>query len=114
MSIRTVRLSVMPLVALIAALAVTPHAWAVWLPTSAAMWKGVGGMDGIAVSLTGHKGKSTGKPKQRKQTKPARPAKQAIAPERTPSGETVTDRERRLTRECKGRPNAGACLGYAS
>ena len=74
-------------------------------------------MDGIAVNLTGHKGKSTGKPKQRKQTKPAKPAKpakQAIAPERTPSGETVTDRERRLTRECKGRPNAGACLGYAS
>jgi hypothetical protein len=31
--------------------------------------------------------------------------------ERSPSGETVADRERRLRRECKGRPNAGACLG---
>lgn len=43
-----------------------------------------------------------------KKVKPATP------PERMPSGETVADRERRLTRECKGRPNAGACLGFAS
>ena len=32
----------------------------------------------------------------------------------TPGGESVPTRERRLRRECKGRPNAGACLGYAS
>jgi len=30
------------------------------------------------------------------------------------NGETVPERERRLLRECKGRPNAGACAGYAS
>lgn len=29
------------------------------------------------------------------------------------SGETPAQRERRLLRECKGLPNAGACLGYA-
>lgn len=29
------------------------------------------------------------------------------------SGETTAERDRRLYRECKGRPNAGACLGYA-
>lgn len=34
--------------------------------------------------------------------------------DRTPSGETLQARERRLLRECKGRPNAGACLGFAS
>ena len=28
------------------------------------------------------------------------------------SGETTQERDRRLLRECKGRPNAGACLGY--
>jgi len=28
-------------------------------------------------------------------------------------GETRTQREKRLLRECRGRPNAGACLGYA-
>lgn len=28
-------------------------------------------------------------------------------------GETVSERERRLYRECQGRPNAGACEGYA-
>lgn len=29
-----------------------------------------------------------------------------------PGGETHAQRERRLKRECKGRPNAGACLGF--
>lgn len=31
---------------------------------------------------------------------------------KSPSEETAAQRERRLLRECKGRPNAGACLGY--
>ena len=30
------------------------------------------------------------------------------------SAESTSERDRRLYRECKGRPNAGACLGYAS
>lgn len=30
------------------------------------------------------------------------------------NGETVAERERRMQRECKGRPNAGACEGYAN
>lgn len=29
------------------------------------------------------------------------------------SSETASERERRLRRECRGRPDAGACLGYA-
>ncbi|BFO54500.1 MULTISPECIES: hypothetical protein [Comamonadaceae] len=29
------------------------------------------------------------------------------------SAETPAQRERRLIRECRGLPNAGACLGYA-
>jgi len=33
---------------------------------------------------------------------------------KSPSEERPAERERRLKRECKGRPNAGACLGYAS
>ncbi|MBK6368115.1 MAG: hypothetical protein IPF65_12940 [Polaromonas sp.] len=28
------------------------------------------------------------------------------------SGETTKERERRLLRECRGRPNAGACEGF--
>jgi hypothetical protein len=31
-----------------------------------------------------------------------------------PSSEKPADRARRLKRECKGRPNAGMCLGHAS
>ena len=30
----------------------------------------------------------------------------------SPSEESASQRERRLYRECKGRPDAGACLGY--
>jgi hypothetical protein len=33
---------------------------------------------------------------------------------KAPSEESPAERARRLTRECKGRPNAGACLGYAT
>jgi hypothetical protein len=31
-----------------------------------------------------------------------------------PSSEKPADRAKRLKRECKGRPNAGMCLGHAS
>lgn len=33
---------------------------------------------------------------------------------RSGSEESTAERDRRLSRECKGLPNAGACLGYAS
>lgn len=33
--------------------------------------------------------------------------------QRSTSEEGTAERERRLYRECRGRPNAGACLGYA-
>ncbi len=35
-------------------------------------------------------------------------------PARSSSEESRAERERRLLRECRGLPNAGACLGYAS
>jgi len=51
----------------------------------------------------------------------AKPAKAKKKPTKTNtvkyekgSAETTAERDRRLFRECKGRPNGGACLGYAS
>lgn len=35
-----------------------------------------------------------------------------IKHQRSASEESTAERERRLYRECKGRPNAGACLGF--
>lgn len=35
-----------------------------------------------------------------------------IKHQRSPSEETSAERDRRLGKECKGAPNAGACLGY--
>jgi hypothetical protein len=58
------------------------------------------------------KAKAKAKAKQVKRTTTKKTAATSL-PERTPSGETVEHRERRLSRECRGRPNAGACLGYA-
>lgn len=46
-----------------------------------------------------------------------RPAQRKAAPPKfipNSSAESARERERRLLRECKGRPNAGACSGYAS
>ncbi len=40
-------------------------------------------------------------------------AQRAAAPTKPATVRAVTAEERRLKRECKGRPNAGACLGYA-
>ena len=49
--------------------------------------------------------------------KPAKKPQQAIAPKPPTdkgSAESKADRDKRLLRECRGRPNAGACAGYAS
>ena len=52
--------------------------------------------------------KPTKKPKQAKQTKAPKP------PTDKGSAESKSERDKRLIRECRGRPNAGACEGYAS
>jgi cytochrome c-type biogenesis protein CcmH/NrfG len=49
--------------------------------------------------------------------KPAKKPKQAKAPKPPSdkgSAESKAERDKRLLRECRGRPNAGACEGYAS
>jgi hypothetical protein len=48
------------------------------------------------------------KTKQAKQTQGPKP------PTDKGSAENKSEREKRLIRECRGRPNAGACEGYAS
>ena len=47
----------------------------------------------------------TKKPKQAKAPKP---------PNDKGSAENQAERDKRMLRECRGRPNAGACEGYAS
>jgi hypothetical protein len=49
--------------------------------------------------------------------KPAKKPKQTKAPKPPTdkgSAESKSERDKRLIRECRGRPNAGACEGYAS
>lgn len=46
-------------------------------------------------------------------SEPASRSKPKILHLPSPSDESTAQRDRRLTRECRGRPNAGACLGYA-
>ena len=47
-------------------------------------------------------------------TKKAQPAKAPKPPTDKGSAESKSERDKRLIRECRGRPNAGACEGYAS
>ena len=44
----------------------------------------------------------------------AAPKRRAKGPRNAPHpGESAAERDRRLSRECRGRPNSGACEGYA-
>ncbi len=55
--------------------------------------------------------------KPAKKPNQANQAKQAKAPKPPSdkgSAESKSERDKRLIRECRGRPNAGACEGYAS
>ncbi|MBL0920141.1 MAG: hypothetical protein IBJ14_15665 [Hydrogenophaga sp.] len=45
---------------------------------------------------------------------PARKPPAKVTFHKAPSEESAAAREKRLKRECKGRPNAGACLGHTS
>jgi hypothetical protein len=45
---------------------------------------------------------------------PARKPAGKVTFHKAPSEESAAARDKRLKRECKGRPNAGACLGHAS
>ncbi|WP_429949488.1 hypothetical protein ACQYWY_21325 [Comamonas sediminis] len=55
------------------------------------------------------------RPKKTEATQaPKKQAKVKVKRQRSSSAETPAERDRRLLRECKGLPNAGACLGYAS
>lgn len=51
-----------------------------------------------------------------KEPAPATTKKKSALPKfiPSPSQETPRERERRLLRECKGRPNAGSCAGFAN
>jgi hypothetical protein len=53
--------------------------------------------------------KAKEKPEQVATTKAKKPGKVSFE---NGSGESTAERDRRLLRECKGRPNAGACAGY--
>lgn len=55
--------------------------------------------------------------KKASESVPGGPAKKKgaikVKHQKSPSEESTAERDRRLYRECKGLPNAGACLGYA-
>lgn len=55
---------------------------------------------------SGHASQST--------TKPAHRLKTPKPPASTGHGESRKERDQRLLRECRGKPNAGACEGYAN
>jgi len=55
----------------------------------------------------------TAKAASAKAPKPHKPGGLRVRDSQNHSGETPAQRDRRLLRECRGLPNAGACRGYA-
>jgi hypothetical protein len=58
-------------------------------------------------------GSKTNSTQQTTDTKAKKKGSIKVKHQRSSSEESPRDRDRRLTRECRGAPNAGACLGYA-
>lgn len=63
----------------------------------------------LAVLATGHAATTK---TQEEAKAPARKGGVKITNQQNNSGETPAQRDRRLLRECRGLPNAGACRGY--
>ncbi|WP_322992856.1 hypothetical protein [Limnohabitans sp.] len=62
-------------------------------------------VDNFTAVTASDKPAKTKKPKQSKASKPP------VSPN---TGESKTERDKRLLRECRGKANAGACEGFAS
>jgi hypothetical protein len=67
------------------------------------------GLSAPAASAAQTTGKTTKTAKSKRGAHKASKSKQG-----TSEAETQKQKDARLTRECRGRPNAGACLGYAN
>lgn len=68
----------------------------------------------VAIALPPESGWAARKKKTEAAQATSKPAKVRVKRQRSSSAETPAQRDRRLSRECKGLPNAGACLGYAN
>lgn len=64
------------------------------------------------ISVEAASTKDGGKAKKPKKEKKAKAKKGGGVTFNDGSAESRSERDRRLMRECKGRPNAGACEGY--
>jgi hypothetical protein len=81
------------------------HVWALAL----CLGVGLAGMSAEAEAKTKKKMSGTSSAAKAKKSRSAK-SKASFSQGST---EPTADRDRRLTRECRGRPNAGACEGYA-
>lgn len=68
----------------------------------------------LAVPMTAHSANTKPKPARQDTEHPVKKkGSTKVKHQRSSSEESTAERDRRLTRECRGAPNAGACLGYA-
>jgi Mor family transcriptional regulator len=97
----------MPLMGLIAMIFVAFSAYSVRAQTTFSL-------QNTAMQATGGSSPAEGsKAKKPKKEKKAKAKKGGGVSFYEGSGETRVERDKRLKRECKGRPNAGLCEGYA-
>nr|WP_284414521.1 hypothetical protein [Acidovorax sp. SUPP3334] len=69
----------------------------------------------VFISTVGATAKAAPQPPNAERTvKKKHSTKVKSTTQKSTSEESKAERDRRMYRECKGRPNAGACLGYTS
>ena len=66
----------------------------------------------LALGLAAHAANAQDTPRKPRPPKATQRVSVQIIP--APSHESPAERDRRLRRECKGRPSGGACLGYTN
>ena len=68
----------------------------------------------LAAPMTAHSADTKSKPARQGTEHPVKKkGATKVKHQRSSSEESTAERDRRLYRECRGAPNAGACLGYA-
>ena len=92
----------------------SPKQYGIHLHLSGALLSVCLSLAALAAPMSAHSADTQPKPARQATEHPAKKkGATKVKHQRSSSEESTAERDRRLYRECRGAPNAGACLGYA-
>ena len=92
----------------------SPKQYGIHLHLSGALLSVCLSLAALAAPMSAHSADTKPKPARQATEHPAKKkGSTKVKHQRSSSEESTAERDRRLYRECRGAPNAGACLGYA-